>query len=267
LSKLVSAVAHHIMTASTTHPSLSGGAEALADRGRRAAVGLTFAALILGTWVILHITSVFFLDVAQTPMWLTAGIVAVLCWLYVGIFIVAHDCMHGTLAPGHPRLNRVIGQICVGLYAGFSFRDLHRKHIEHHRHSGTAEDPDFAEPQPMGFWPWYGTFMREYLTLRQMVLMAAQSFLYVVVLGASAANAAVFWIVPALLSSLQLFYFGTYLPHRPGPDAFTDHHRARSNGYPEWLSLLTCFHFGYHHEHHRMPGEPWWRLPTVRRRG
>jgi beta-carotene ketolase (CrtW type) len=72
-------------------------------------------------------------------------------------------------------------------------------------------------------------------------------------------------MVPALLSSLQLFYFGTYLPHRPGPDAFTDHHRARSNGYSEWLSLLTCFHFGYHHEHHRAPGEPWWRLPTVRR--
>ena len=237
----------------------------LADRRRRSALGLTFAVLILGTWLSLHITSVFFIDNSQPPFWLIIGIIVLLCWLYVGIFIVAHDCMHGTLAPGNASLNRLIGQICVGLYAGFSFRDLHRKHIDHHRHSGTARDPDFAEPQPMGFWRWYVSFMREYLTQRQMALMVAQSALYVLVLGASVGNAFLFWIIPALLSSLQLFYFGTYLPHRPGAEAFADHHRARSNSYPVWLSLLTCFHFGYHHEHHCKPDEPWWRLPTVRR--
>jgi beta-carotene ketolase (CrtW type) len=237
----------------------------LADRRRRSALGLTLAALILGSWLILHITSVFFVDLSRTPVWLTAGIMALLCWLYVGIFIVAHDCMHGTLAPGHARLNRIIGQVCVGLYAGFSFRDLHQKHLDHHRHSGTAGDPDFAEPQPMDFWRWYVSFMREYLTPRQMALMAAQSVLYVLVLRASVENTLLFWIIPALLSSLQLFYFGTYLPHRPGAEPFADHHRARSNGYPVWLSLLTCFHFGYHHEHHSKPGEPWWRLPAVRR--
>lgn len=253
------------MTARTIPSRSSDGAEMRADRRRRSVLGLTLAMLILGSWISLHIASVFFIDVSQTPLWLTAGIMALLCWLYVGIFIVAHDCMHGTLAPGQARLNRIIGQICVGLYAGFSFRHLHQKHIEHHRHSGTTGDPDFAEPQPMGFWQWYVSFMREYLTTRQMAVMAAQSVLYVPVLGASVENTLLFWIIPALLSSLQLFYFGTYLPHRPGADAFADHHRARSNGYPVWLSLLTCFHFGYHHEHHTKPGEPWWRLPAVRR--
>ena len=33
-----------------------------------------------------------------------------------------------------------------------------------------------------------------------------------------------------------------------------------------WLaSLLTCFHFGMHHEHHLSPNTPWWRLPEARR--
>jgi beta-carotene ketolase (CrtW type) len=31
------------------------------------------------------------------------------------------------------------------------------------------------------------------------------------------------------------------------------------------VSLLTCFHFGYHHEHHDTPWVPWWKLPAQRR--
>jgi beta-carotene ketolase (CrtW type) len=69
---------------------------------------------------------------------------------------------------------------------------------------------------------------------------------------------------PALLSTLQLFVFGTWLPHRPHADApFADRHRARSQRWPTWLSLLTCYHFGYHWEHHAHPHVPWWRLPAT----
>ena len=78
-------------------------------------------------------------------------------------------------------------------------------------------------------------------------------------------NVIAFWAVPGLLAALQLFTFGTYLPHRPQPAPFADRHNARTNTYPIWLSLLTCFHFGYHHEHHEHPQLPWWRLPTARR--
>ena len=28
---------------------------------------------------------------------------------------------------------------------------------------------------------------------------------------------------------------------------------------PVWLSFLTCYHFGYHLEHHRYPWVLWWR--------
>jgi beta-carotene ketolase (CrtW type) len=159
----------------------------------------------------------------------------------------------------------VIGQVCVGLYAGFSYKELLAKHMLHHRHAGTGEDPDFAEPQPASFFAWYRNFMAEYMGLRPLAIMAAQSAAYFLIFGADLMNGIVFWVVPAILSSVQLFTFGTYLPHRPGHEAFADRHNARSNGYPVWLSLLTCFHFGYHHEHHLKPGEPWWRLPAVRR--
>jgi beta-carotene/zeaxanthin 4-ketolase len=228
-------------------------------------IGLALAAAIILGWLALHVFGVFFFDFATMPVWLAAVIAATLCWLYVGLFIVAHDCMHGSLAPGRPNLNRWIGQICVGLYAGFSFNTLLGAHMLHHRNSGTAEDPDFADPQPAGFLAWYWQFMAEYTSIRQLAVMLAQSILYVLVLKADILNTVVFWIAPALLSSLQLFTFGTYLPHRPDHAGFEDRHNARSNEYPAWLSLLTCFHFGYHHEHHLRPGEPWWRLPAVRR--
>jgi beta-carotene/zeaxanthin 4-ketolase len=236
-----------------------------AGRAHQRRMGLSLAAAIIGGWLALHVYAVFFYDFASGPLWLAPLMAVTLCWLYVGLFIIAHDCMHGSLAPGNAKLNRAIGQLCVGVYAGFSYRQLLGKHIEHHRYSGTAGDPDFAEPQPKGLFAWYGKFMSEYLSVRMFAFMAAQSALYVAVFGAEPLNMAVFWVIPAILSSLQLFYFGTYLPHRhEDGDPFADDHHARSNDFPPWLSLLTCYHFGYHHEHHLKPGEPWWRLPAVR---
>ena len=74
-----------------------------------------------------------------------------------------------------------------------------------------------------------------------------------------------FWAAPAVLSAVQLFYFGTYLPHRREAQDFADQHRTRTNEFPAIISLLTCFHFGYHHEHHSHPSAPWWRLPDIHR--
>jgi beta-carotene ketolase (CrtW type) len=79
-------------------------------------------------------------------------------------------------------------------------------------------------------------------------------------LGADVRNLLAFWAAPALLSALQLFTFGTWLPHRQTDDPFADHHNARSSSFGPLLSLLTCFHFGRHHEHHLTPWKPWWRL-------
>ena len=229
------------------------------------AIGLSLAASIICAWLALHVFSVFFLDLSTAPLWQSIASVLALTWLSVGLFIVAHDAMHGSLAPYRPGLNWLVGQVCLGLYAGFRFTPLNVEHHRHHRNAGTADDPDFDDRPPHGFVAWYVDFMRHYFGLTEYLVLNVLVVVYLFVLGAPLANVLLFWALPSLVSSVQLFVFGTYLPHRPGADTFTDRHRTRSNRYPAWLSLLTCFHFGYHHEHHDQPSVPWWRLPAARR--
>ena len=230
---------------------------------RQTAVGLTLAALIVAAWLALHLWGVFLhrwtpLGIAVAPV-----IVAALSWLGAGLFIVAHDAMHGSLAPGRPGVNRAVGQLALGIYAAFPFGALNAKHHAHHRAPGSADDPDFHAERPTAFLAWYARFFGTYFGWRQLAVICGVLALYVA-LGASILNAAVFWGLPSILSSLQLFTFGTWLPHRHDGRAFADRHNARSNELGWLASLLTCFHFGYHREHHLQPGVPWWRLPAVR---
>ena len=231
----------------------------------QAAIGLALAAAIIAAWLILHVNAVFFLDLATAP---TIGVVLVILvqtWLSVGLFIVAHDAMHGSLAPFRPTVNLAVGRLALALYAGFSFERLAPKHFAHHRHSGTERDPDFDPAHPRSLLPWFLTFMRQHFGWREFAAVTLASAIYLLALDAAPANLLLFWAVPALLSAFQLFYFGTYRPHRHEDVPFADEHRARSEGFPDWLSLLTCFHFGHHHAHHDAPHVPWWRLPRHRR--
>ncbi|MDB5591113.1 fatty acid desaturase [Enterovirga sp.] len=232
---------------------------------RQAAIGLALAALILSAWLVIHLYGVFLFRWSAEELLLLPILLPLQCWLSVGLFIVAHDAMHGSLAPYRPGLNRAVGRLALRLYAGFSYDRLIGKHFAHHRHSGTAQDPDFHADAASGFWPWYLGFIRAYFGWREFLTLAALLVVYVAVLGASPLNVAVFWGLPAVLSSVQLFYFGTYLPHRHEDRPFADHHRARSSELSRLGSLLSCFHFGYHHEHHAQPHVPWWRLPAVRK--
>jgi beta-carotene ketolase (CrtW type) len=232
---------------------------------RQTARGLMLAGLIGSAWLVLHVYAVFFHQLSPAGLALAPLLVVAMTWLNVGLFIVAHDCMHGSLAPGRPGLNRNVGRIMLALYAGFSFDRLLPKHHNHHKYAGTERDPDFAHANR--FWPWYLSFFREYFGWREFAVLAALLWSYILLLGASPVNALLFWGVPAILSSLQLFTFGTFLPHRRDEVEFGDRHRTRSNDFGWFLSLLTCYHFGYHHEHHRSPGTPWWGLPALRRQG
>ena len=234
--------------------------------GLQAAIGLGLAAAIIVAWLWLHVHAVFLVDWGHAAnQWLIVPAVLLQCWLSVGLFITAHDAMHGSLAPHRPRLNWLVGQLCVGVYAGFSYQRLLRSHHNHHKYAGTADDPDYDENHPSRFWLWYLTFFREYFGWREFALISTAATIYVFVLGADIGRLLVFWALPALLSSVQLFYFGTYLPHHVKHDeVFHDDHNARSNDFGWLASFLTCFHFGYHHEHHTNPEVPWWRLPEAR---
>jgi beta-carotene ketolase (CrtW type) len=66
-------------------------------------------------------------------------------------------------------------------------------------------------------------------------------------------------MVPPILSSLQLFYFGTYLPHK-NPEAIENTYRSRTQNIHVFWGFVSCYFFGYHYEHHSKPFLPWWRL-------
>ena len=228
---------------------------------RDAIIGVALAAFILSAWGGLLVWSLFHWDWHSMPI-LVPAIVALQCWLYVGIFIVAHDAIHGTVWPGARHFNRVIGTVCLFLYAGFRFSELAKHHRAHHKFSGTASDPDFCETSPRSFPVWYISFFRQYFSLPQVVILACFTAL-IVFFGVPFSKLLIFWALPALLSSLQLFYFGTYLPHRHEDHGFCDPHNARNLKQSWVVSLISCFHFGHHHTHHDRPMVPWWKLPSA----
>ena len=231
---------------------------------RQSVVGLGFAGLFAAGWLAVHFGGIFAIDLGAENPPTIAVLVALQSWLSTGLFIVAHDAMHGALAPAAPRLQRLAGRAALMIYAGIDYRRMEPKHFDHHRHVGTANDPDFNAADPVRFWPWISAFFMAYYRHSQIVRIALVAAVYLL-LGAPVLNIAIFWAAPALLALGQLFFFGTYLPHRHGRDKFADRHRARSTRLPDWLSLVTCFHFGgYHHEHHLYPSTPWWLLPTRR---
>lgn len=171
--------------------------------------------------------------------------------LFTGLFITAHDAMHGTVSSSS-KLNRAIGQICTALYAAFPFNKLLRKHHQHHRYVHSESDPDYHEGN---FFSWYFKFMKEYLSVWQILIMALA--FNILKLWFSETNLLLFWILPSLLSTVQLFYFGTWLPHH---GVHNNLHQSRTQSKNHILAFLSCYFFGYHYEHHESPRIPWWRL-------
>ncbi len=98
------------------------------------------------------------------------GHVLLMTFLFTGMFITAHDAMHGTVAPHYRKLNDVIGSVCVRCFALFDYSLLLGAHWEHHRHPATANDPDF-HPPGTNFWQWYVHFMQEYASVKQLAGM------------------------------------------------------------------------------------------------
>ncbi|RNL54927.1 fatty acid desaturase [Pedobacter jejuensis] len=171
--------------------------------------------------------------------------------LYTGLFITAHDSMHGTISSNR-KLNNFFGYVSVFLYAGFFYNKLYDKHHNHHSHVHTEKDPDYA---PHGFWRWYLSFMLNYVTVIQLIIMAVA--FNVLKIWIDEKNLLIFWVLPSLLSTFQLFYFGTYVPHKGEHD--NEYHASTLNK-NHFIAFITCYFFGYHLEHHQKPATPWWQL-------
>jgi beta-carotene ketolase (CrtW type) len=239
----------------------------LPSRNRQRLLGLALAALIAGGWLGIHAYAMFVFELSWNAWPQVLLMAALQCWLSVGVFIVCHDAMHGSLAPGWQRLNSALGTVLLFLYAGFAWRKIRDAHFAHHRHTGEDGDPDFDTAHPTQFWAWYWTFFKRYFGWQSLVFVHTIVGIYWLVFDIPFMQIFLLYGAPALLSSLQLFYFGTYRPHRHGAGHFPDDHNARSDHFGTLASLASCFHFGYHLEHHRRPDVPWWALPQARRAG
>ena len=174
--------------------------------------------------------------------------------LYTGLFITAHDAMHGVVSP-NKKVNKLIGQLTALLFAFNSYKRLYPKHHEHHRFVASDKDPDYHPSQ--NFFIWYISFLKQYVSWWQIVAMAITYNL--LKLAFPQENVVLFWIVPSLLATCQLFFFGTYLPHR-GEHSLEDQHKSGSQPKNHVWAFLSCYFFGYHLEHHQSPATPWWQL-------
>lgn len=242
--------------------------------------GLLVALMIVVLWIS-SLGFLFSIDIAQlSPGWVLPAVLG-RTFVQTGLFIVAHDAIHGSVAPSDRRLNRWVGQFVLMLYALLSYQKLSLNHWQHHRQPGQAGDPDFHDGVHRNIFAWYLRFMKGYLDGEQTrVLLLGMGTAFLALhwgFHIPIVNLFLFWVLPIVLSSMQLFFFGTYLPHRaasseamPAPTLgfgelnVENSHHATSSDYPLIWSFLSCYHFGYHWEHHEYPLLPWYRLPSVR---
>ena len=225
--------------------------------------GILIACTIIGLWI----STLFLLlscDVGKVhPMVILLAIL----WqtfLYTGLFITAHDAMHGLVSQNRI-INHSLGGAALLLYALLPYKQLLNKHWQHHRYPASSLDPDYHDGKDERFFPWYFHFMKNYWTWRQTSLGFMVVFLSYT-LHIYVANLILFWGFPLILSSLQLFYVGTFLGHRKPRLGYSNEHHAQSLALPTFWSFLTCYHFGYHEEHHEHPEVPWWKLPQIHQR-
>ncbi len=177
-------------------------------------------------------------------------------YLYTGLFITGHDAMHGTVSQ-NKTINKTIGWISTLLFAGLSYNKLIKNHFKHHKNPGEDADPDF-NIKSQNFFVWWATFLWRYTTITQLLIMALSFNLLKFAFDEK--SIWVFWVIPAFLGTLQLFFFGTYLPHKYPHTENMIPHNARTQKRNHLWAMLTCYFFGYHFEHHDSPKTPWWKL-------
>lgn len=218
-------------------------------------MGLIIALIIILSWLVhqAYVLLYGFVDLTNITFYLH---ILIQMFLFTGLFITAHDAMHGTVAT-NKTLNRIIGTISTFLYAGLSYFQLLKNHSNHHKYPASESDPDF-NIKTQNFFIWWLSFLFKYSSLSQILIMAV--LFNVLKIWIAEINLFLFWLLPVFLSSIQLFYFGTYKPHKlPHSEEMTKH-KSRTLNKNHFYAFLTCYFFGYHLEHHNNPGIPWWKL-------
>lgn len=161
--------------------------------------GLVIALLIIGLWTA-SLALLLSIDATKLPIWLTPIAIVWQMFLYTGLFITAHDAMHGSVFRQNKKINNFIGSLAVFLYCLFSYNQLVKKHWLHHHHPASKLDPDFHNSKRSNGISWYLHFMKGYWSWHQYIGLSIVFCLANYVLQISGTNLVLFWILPPILS-------------------------------------------------------------------
>lgn len=94
--------------------------------------GILIATVIVTLWFasLLNLLSVSVVNTSY--FWLIVSILE-RAYLHTGLFIIAHDAMHGNLIPSNKTLNNIIGRLAVGIYGLLPYDRCRMNHTNHHR--------------------------------------------------------------------------------------------------------------------------------------
>ncbi|CAF4002171.1 unnamed protein product [Rotaria sordida] len=228
--------------------------------------GLIIAFIIFILFIGFWYHALFQIKFTKTSYLDITGTFFILEFLYTGLFITCHDAMHGTITHRYPRLNHIIGYVCFSAYAWLDYRSVYEKHWRHHKHTGIVnDDPDYHNGRSIGFFSWYFHFLCEYASIKQVIKMTVWVSILLLIFSVPLINILTYMLICGLCSSLRLFYFGTYIPHRPEIingkfEEIMSWEKSKSSNVNRLISFLCCYHFDYHLEHHQWPYAPWWDL-------
>lgn len=222
-------------------------------------IGILIASIIIALWAshLFYSLSSVNLDFTNPILYLH---ILFQGYLYTGLFITGHDAMHGTIS-SNKVVNKLFGWISSLLFAGLSYSKLIKNHFKHHKNPGEESDPDFYI-KSQNFFIWWGVFLLRYTTVVQLIIMAV--VFNVLKIWFDENSILIFWVIPAFLGTFQLFFFGTYLPHKYPHLEQMKPHNARTQNKNHLWAMLSCYFFGYHYEHHNSPATPWWKLHKLK---
>lgn len=275
---------HH---ATTTDRGISRSEEKQLARSLSPAVA--WPTLGLAVMLPTALLAVVYLGVTKAvPLWACTPILAYLSFAH---YTLVHECVHGNIVAGHPRLawvHTLVGWIGA-LALGLSWPALQRTHLLHHSHTNTAQDPDIFVK---------GTFLRllgkrvvnsvlGLLPLPVMRLVSASGYerlqgvfsandirqitlVSLINLGVMAASIATghvvewlcLWFLPVNIGILLLNVFFQWLPHHPF-DRSDRYGATRISLWPgaEALTLGQNLHL----VHHLWPSVPFYNYGKLYR--
>lgn len=255
---------------------------------------------LLGVWAVLWSYGPIIAALAVFARWPSVGTFALAfvttTFRQNAIFVVAHECFHGTLFRNR-RVNELVGAYVAASPILMPYAQSRRIHLDHHRRVGREDDPsryawDWPRPR-RGHWLLYlaamstgvpfvvralrslrgrGTTAVEQTTERRGLETGEnmkRDFIRVIV-----SHAAIFGLFTLTIG--PLWYFALWLAPALGPHLVIDDMRQflehRDGGLviyragPIERFLWGPFNFHLHAFHHAIASEPWFCVPSIEAR-